>query len=58
LNPTEHIWDELREKYFHNTTFDSISAVEDRLEIGLRNLEKDMFRVKSLTGFGWIINEV
>jgi transposase len=39
LNPSEHIWDELREKYFHNVTFDSISAVEDMLESGLRDLE-------------------
>jgi len=55
LNPTEHIWDELREKNFHNTTFYGISAVEDALEIGLRNLEKDMQRVQSMTGFEWIV---
>ena len=55
LNPTEHIWDELREKHFHNNTFGSISAVEGALEIGLRNLEKDMQRVQSMTGFEWII---
>jgi transposase len=55
LNPTEHIWDELREKCFHNITFDSISAVEDALEIGLRNLERDMQRVQSMTGFEWIV---
>jgi transposase len=58
LNPTEHIWDELREKHFHNITFDGISAVEDALEFGLSDLEMDMIRVMSLTGFGWIINEI
>jgi transposase len=56
LNPTEHIWDELREKYFHNAAFDGIGAVEDRLEIGLRNLEADVKSVQSMTGFGWIVD--
>jgi len=27
LNPQEHIWDELREKYFHNQAFDSLDAL-------------------------------
>lgn len=58
LNPTEHIWDELREKYFHNITFDSIGAVEDRLEVGLHNLENDKGLVQSMTGFGWVIDEI
>ena len=55
LNPTEHIWDELREKYFHNITFDSLNAVEDRLETGLRDLENNKSLVRSTTGFHWII---
>ena len=58
LNPTEHIWDELREKYFHNIAFDGISVVEDVLAIGLRDLEYDMARVQSMSGFGWIVNEI
>ena len=29
LNPQEHLWDELREKYFHNKVFDSLDALED-----------------------------
>jgi len=56
LNPTEHIWDELREKYFHNLTFDSIGAVEDRLEVGLRELEDDRRLIQSTTGFDWIVS--
>jgi len=55
LNPAEHIRDELREKYFHNITFDSLSAIEDRLEIGLRELERDMLSVQSMTAFEWIV---
>jgi len=58
LNPTEHIWDELREKYFHNVVFDSLGATEDRLEAGLRDLERDAKRVQSMTGFGWIVDIV
>jgi transposase len=56
LNPAEHIWDELREKYFHNITFDTIPAVEDMLEIGLRDLENNKALVQSTTGFEWIIS--
>jgi len=58
LNPTEHVWDELREKYFHNLTFDSIGAVEDRLEFGLRELENDNGLIQSATGFDWIVTTV
>ena len=56
LNPTEHIWDELREKYFHNLAFDSMGKVEDRLVEGLGNLENDKPLVQSTTGFDWIIS--
>ena len=55
LNPTEHVWDELREKYFYNLTFDGIGAVEDRLEMGLRDLENDNGLIQSTTAFDWII---
>ena len=56
LNPVEHIWDELREKYFHNKAFDSLNALEDQLEVGLVALEKDRCRVKSIVSWDWIIN--
>jgi len=56
LNPAEHIWDELREKWFHNYTFDSIDAVEDRLVEGLLSLENNKPLIKSMTAFNWIIN--
>jgi transposase len=39
-NPVEHVWDELREKHFHNRVFDSLDALEDQLEHGLRDLEQ------------------
>ncbi len=55
LNPVEDIWDELREKWFENRVFQSLDAVEDRLENALVDLERRHERVQSITGFPWII---
>jgi transposase len=56
LNPVEHLWDELREKAFHNRVFDSMDALEDHLEASLRTLESDHDRVRSIVAWPWIIN--
>ena len=56
LNPVEHLWDELREKFFHNKAFNSMDALEDQLEAGLRALESDTPRVRSIVAWDWIIN--
>ena len=56
LNPVEHLWDELREKHFHNRIFDSIEALEDHLVDALNAMEKDVDRVASITQWPWIIN--
>lgn len=56
LNPTEHIWEEIREKWFPNLIFHSLTAVEDRLVEALSALEADPQRVAALAGFDWIIN--
>ena len=58
LNPQEHLWDELREKYFHNKVFDSLDALEDQLADGLRALEFDAKTVKSISAWDWIITSV
>ncbi len=55
-NPAEHLWDELREKNFHNRVFDSIGALESHLIDALRRMEETWDVVKSITGWGWIIN--
>ncbi len=39
LNPVEHIWDELKEKGFHNRVFSSLDALENHLVDELRRLE-------------------
>ena len=58
LNPQEHIWDELREKYFHNQAFDSLDALEDQLVEGLRRLEQQPQIVKSIAAREWILDSV
>ena len=56
LNPVEHLWDELREKYFHNKVFDSISSLEKHLESSLLSMELDQQKVRSIVAWPWIIN--
>ncbi len=56
LNPVEHLWDDLREKFFHNRVFDSLDALEDQLVTALLAYENNPERVKSIAGWEWIIN--
>ena len=58
LNPVEHIWDDFREKFFHNSVFDSIEALEDHLVSALLAYENDSDRVRSITGWDWIIKSL
>lgn len=55
LNPVEHLWDELREKSFHNRVFDSIDALESHLEVALCEMENNTERVHSIVAWPWII---
>ena len=52
----EHIWDELREKRFHNRVFDSPDALEDHLEVALKDFELDTQRIQSIVAWPWIID--
>lgn len=54
LNPVEHLWDEIREKWFKNEVFRSLDDVEDQLVKALRGLENDPKVVASFAGFEWI----
>ncbi len=51
LNPVEHIWDELREKRFHNTVFASLNALQDHLEVSLKEFEQDPQRIQSIVAW-------
>lgn len=54
LNPVEHLWDDLREKSFHNRVFDSLDAVEDQLCDALAAFEADPQRIHRLAAWPWI----
>jgi hypothetical protein len=56
LNPVEHLWDEVREKWFANEVFDSLHGVEDRLVEALVALERNQDLVASITSFDWLFN--
>lgn len=56
LNPSENIWDDVRENFFHNITFDSMGAVESLLETAASFYEVNTDKVKSITGWDWIIS--
>lgn len=55
LNPTERLWEELREKEFANTVFDSLGAAIAQAAQGLRRLECSPIALQSLTGWQWIL---
>lgn len=55
LNPAEHLWEELREKWFPNRLFTSMDAQVDHLAVALRAMEADPKMLQSLTGFSWIL---
>jgi len=51
VNPVEHVWDELREKYFHNRLFPSLDGLIEALCQWLTALADDPQRLRSLTSF-------
>jgi len=58
LNPVEHLWDELREKYFHNRVFSSLEEVEQYLFEALVAFEQNTECIRSICSWPWIINSV
>lgn len=54
VNPVEHLWEELREKWFANAVFASLDTVEDRLVEALATLGGDPGHLASLAGFEWV----
>ena len=57
LNPTEHLWDYIREqKGFNNHCFTSMDELENHLENELKELHQQKEYIKSLCTFHWMIN--
>ena len=54
LNPVEHLWDEMREKCFHNKVFSCLDGLEDDLAMGLLAMENTPEVIKSITHWPWI----
>ena len=51
VNPVEHIWDDIREKYFHNRVFSSLDLLIDKLCHALNTLADSPQRITSMTNF-------
>jgi transposase len=58
LNPVEHLWEEIQEKWFANKTFNTMHAVIKKLVTSLRTLEQSPQQIQSLAGFSWILNSL
>ena len=58
LNPMENIWDELREKSFHNRVFENLDQLEQELLIALQQLESSPEITKSISDWPWILEAV
>lgn len=52
-NPSEHLWDETREKGVANRLFETLDAVEVQLKTQLQELSADLKRLTNLTYFPW-----
>lgn len=51
-----HIWDELRDKHFHNRIFVNLDALEDQTMQALKVFEEDLQRMRSIASWDWIIH--
>jgi len=53
LNPTEQLWDLIRERRFSNKAYDTLEEVEDDLADELRTLEGERSAIQTLTNHPW-----
>jgi hypothetical protein len=56
VNPVEHVWEDLREKYLHNRLFPSLDALIEVLCQALNDLTLDKQRISSMTSFPHLMN--
>ena len=54
VNPSENMWDEIRESYFYNVGFDSMDAIESKLIEASLFYEKNPELVQSITLWDWM----
>lgn len=54
LNPTEHIWDDIREKEMRNYAFENLEQLENSLSQGINRLSGNPEYLKSMTHFPYL----
>lgn len=54
LNPVEHLWKEIRQKWFPNQAFHSLDEVMERLSAALKSLMDSPAIVQSMSRFSWM----
>jgi transposase len=55
VNPTEHLWEHLREKYVSNRFWATLNKLEEVLANALAEVSKMKNYIQSLVGFHWAI---
>lgn len=58
LNPKENVWDDMREKFFQNLVFASITAVEEQIIIACNFYDQHPEILLSISSWNWIINAI
>lgn len=54
LNPTEHLWEHVRENFIANHSFDSMDELEAALERAFKYVYTHPDEIRSLVSFSWI----
>lgn len=55
VNPVEHLWKHIREKYLKNHYWDTLDNLINALSDALYEIYLDKETIKSLTSFNWIV---
>jgi len=55
LNPQENVWDDMREKWFQNTVFNSLETVQQQLTKACSHYMQNPKTIHSITSWDWII---
>jgi transposase len=58
LNPVEQLWKALRQNWFANLLFNSMSSLENKLVDILRWVENNPKWVKAFAGYDWILSVI
>jgi hypothetical protein len=58
LNPMENLWEDLREKSFHNKIFKDLDEMEQHLLGALYEMEASPERTQSISNWHWILDAI